>query len=129
MDWPPAVRPSHYGGPPAETREMTGVVDWDDGNQHQITDQFIWQHTPSVLEVRLSLENLWVDDALLSIIHDTNEKANYENAPIRKISSLEIGKQAVGSWKRAEQAVFQVGASKVRRGLPERWGWPPRPEA
>ena len=79
---------------------MTGVVDWDDGNQHQITDQFIWQHTPSVLEVRLSLENLWVYYALLSIIHDTNEKANYENAPIRKISSLEIGKQAVGSCRR-----------------------------
>ena len=76
---------AHNGGATTEIKGMTGVVEWDDANQHQIKEQFIWQHTPSVLEVRLSLENLWVYQALLRIIHDTNEKATYENAAIRKI--------------------------------------------
>ena len=65
----------------------------------------------------LAQEDLWVYEALLNVIHNTNncakgnEKnyvppASHKDAPIKKIEGLEIGNEAAQSWAACENAVF-----------------------
>lgn len=75
--------------------EIVGKVVWDENNELMIRQQFEWDTRPTTLQVLIAQENLWVYEALLRIIRDTNEgSASYYKCPVKQIFSLEIGREA-----------------------------------
>ncbi len=93
--------------------EMVGVLDWDPTDLDRIKKQFVWEETPDTQTVRLAQEDLWVYEALLRIIENTNkdEKTNKaptssEKAAIKRIESLEIGQQAARRWAQDKESVI-----------------------
>ena len=109
---------------------MLGIVEWDKTNRDAITKPFFWTEIPDTEQVRLSQEDLWVYEALLRIIKDVNKGATgYDDAPIRRIDALEIGRDAVASWQKVREQVFRglgggvgvgVGGMGGRPNLPPR---------
>jgi len=81
-------------------REFTGIVAWDRGSQQAIMAGYEWPgRRPASIEVRLAQEDLWVYDALLRIIKETNSTAtSNSNAVIRRIDLLRIGQKAAEIW-------------------------------
>jgi hypothetical protein len=96
-----------------ETVEMVGVLDWDPSDLDRIKKQLVWEETPDTQTVRLAQEDLWVYEALLRIIENTNkdEKTNkaptsYEKAAIKRIEAVEIGQQAARRWAQDKESVI-----------------------
>lgn len=85
------------GQAPASDVEMVGIVDWD--GAEELIDRFDWVTRPSTLQVKLAQEDLWVYEALLRVIANTNAgvTAHYK-APVKRIIAMEIGQQAAASW-------------------------------
>jgi hypothetical protein len=82
---------------PAE-EEIVGKVIWDEGNQAMIYQKFDWDAQPTTLQVLIAQEDLWVYEALLRIIRDTNEGLNsYYKVPVKQVISLEIGREAAAA--------------------------------
>lgn len=86
--------------------EWAGVVEWTDADYQKLESRFFWQQTPTTLAVVHAQEDLWVFEALLRVIKQTNEGAtNQKNAKVKRIDSLDIGRDAVAVWKTAENAL------------------------
>ncbi len=85
---------------------MVGVLEWDESDRNRIMRQFQWEETPDTQTVRLAQEDLWVYEALLRIIEKTNKGTTYENAAIKGVLALEIGKQAARSWEQNQDTVI-----------------------
>ena len=98
--------------------EMVGVVDWAENDRQRLIDRFNWQRVPSTLRVRLAQEDLWVYEALVRIIRNTNEgaDANY-NAVVKQIEALQIGAEAVAAWRTAEGRVFSGSGNGGEGGM------------
>jgi uncharacterized membrane protein YgcG len=78
--------------------EMVGKVVWDESNEFMIRQQFEWDTRPTTLQVLVAQENLWVYEALLRIVRDTNEGSNsYYKSPVKQIFSVEIGREAAAA--------------------------------
>jgi hypothetical protein len=108
----------------AEPVEMVGVLEWDENDLNRIIGQFQWDVTPDTETVQLAQEDLWVYEALLRTIENTNKGTTYENAAIKRVDALEIGKLAARSWGQAEEPVIvglRAAAGKARGGA----GGPP----
>ncbi len=96
-------------GDKADSDELIGTVDWNPSDYQALEERFDWRETPSTLAVVLAQEDLWVYEALLRIIKNTNEGAtSYATASVKRIDALEIGSDAAKAWKDAEAAIFQV---------------------
>jgi len=107
-------------GPP-EVR-YKGCVDWPGSEdlQRQFHD---WNDTPKPIQVMLAQEELWVYEALLRVIRNTNDidndpkhdkknyrpPANQKEARIKKIDALDIGEAAAQSWSNSQNAIFNFG--------------------
>ncbi len=62
-------------------------------------------------------EDLWVYEALVWIIRNTNEGATaHYNATVKEIHALQIGAKAVASWQRGAGSVVGVGKSAKASG-------------
>ncbi len=98
--------------------EMVGVIDWAENDRQRLIDRFNWQRVPSTLRVRLAQEDLWVYEALVRIIRNTNEgaDANY-NAVVKQIEALQIGAEAVAAWRTAEGRVFSGSGNGGEGGM------------
>jgi hypothetical protein len=76
------------------------VVDWNPSNQGQLLAKFNWSQqggVPSTLQVLYAQEDLWVLKNLMEIINKTNDGATERHkAYIRKIESIQIGREAAG---------------------------------
>ncbi len=76
--------------------QMVGIVNWPD--HEKLPQRFWWQSVPSTLRVRKAQEDLWVYEALLRVIKNTNEGATtYENAAVKQINTIQIGQEAIGA--------------------------------
>ncbi len=95
-------------GTPGADVEWTGVVDWDEnGDYARLVRRFDWERTPSTFAIVMAQEDLWVYEALLRVIKNTNEGATRPaNAAVKRIDSLDIGRDAAVDWKAAEASVF-----------------------
>jgi hypothetical protein len=90
--------------------EMVGTVDWDRNDIERLKSKLNWQTTPSDIKLRLAQEDIWVTLSLLRVIRNTNENVTeHSKAAIKHIDSLEIGANAVVSWRAAEGKVFRGG--------------------
>ena len=90
--------------------ELVGIVEWNMQDLQRIRAQFDWPTTPSSFEVRIAQENLWVYEALLRIIRETNEGAtSYYNAPVKRIETIQIGQEAAMGLLAAQSRLFGAG--------------------
>ncbi len=127
----PAAEPANPGpgvgaGPGVEEEKrpevkMIGVVKWNEGDRKRLMAKFQWETTPSTRQVRLAQEDLWVYEALVRIIRNTNKYVGYNqekkctanhNANIKEITSLEIGNYS----RSAGETVMEVGQKKASSG-------------
>ena len=114
---PPAT--PGVGRDAAREEEWIGIVEWDESDYNRLKDRFVWEEAPSTLAVLLAQEDLWVDEALLRVIKNTNEGATgHGTAAVKRIEALEIGQDAAKAWKGAEDAVFKAGQMVGPPGAP-----------
>lgn len=110
---------SGYGTGGMSGVEMVGVVDWlDEGN---LLARFNWLTTPETWEIRLAQEELWVYEALLRIIAETNRPATTQYAAVvKKIFNLEIAQQAAMAFQSA--SLGRGGAMGTMPGMGGMYG-------
>jgi hypothetical protein len=83
------------GGVEGVVDEPDFIVIWAD--QQLIRDELAPRTTPSAKRIWKTQEDLWVYEALLQIIANTNQAAHadrFSNAAVRVIQSLEVGRAA-----------------------------------
>ncbi len=87
-------------------------VYWNKEDQQAIENRLQWSNTPTTQEVRQTQEDLWVYQALLTIIKHLNERADgHHNAKVKEILALLIGRDAA--------LRFQAGMAEGRIEHPE----------
>jgi hypothetical protein len=107
--------------------DYTGMVFWNENNLKAIQEPYKWGSLPSTLQVRMAQEDLWVYEALLRIIRNTNEGAkDYYKAPVRRIEAVEIGPAAAGAFARVGSAAATFGSAEGGgEGVPPEGGAAP----
>jgi hypothetical protein len=98
-------------------KKYTGIVEWD---LDQVKPHFSWRETPSTLDVVLAQEDLWVYQALLRVIARVNDGATTQaNAAIKRIDSLEIGRDTVRAWNdlNEKESVWRSGQGAGQGGM------------
>ncbi|MDO5581266.1 MAG: hypothetical protein Q4G69_09025, partial [Planctomycetia bacterium] len=93
--------PTHPGLPPyVERRRIVGNVDWSSPEIYALPT---WSQGgyPTSIEIWYAQESLWVYEALLRVIAETNKEFpdNITTAPIKAIESLLIGQPAGTLWQ------------------------------
>lgn len=120
----------HGGESEPKPADYTGMVFWDEGNLKGIQEPYKWTSRPSTLQVRLAQEDLWVYEALLRIIRNTNEGSrDYFKAPVRRIEAVEIGQAAAGAFSRVGTSDFSGEPAADGSGGGGAEGQPPDPNA
>jgi hypothetical protein len=97
--------------------ELIGTVEWKESDYLALEERFTWKEAPSTLAVVLAQENLWVYEALLRVIKNTNEGATgYTTAAVKRIDALEIGDAAAKAWRDAQASIFKTGTGTGGEG-------------
>lgn len=98
----------------AAATSKSGVVDWSEASRKAMQASYSsWVTTPSSLAVRLAQEDLWVYEALLRIIKDTNAGATeHPNASVKRIDRIEIGAPAADAWIHSEAFNVRFGGKE-----------------
>lgn len=118
------------GGLPGQEVDNSVVI-WSEANQKHILEvhfPFVSRsERPSTLNVLYAQEDLWVLEAIMCIIKKTNGSAdaNY-NAPIKEISSIQIGPTARGRMGKIIPVQKRQAATGTAAGGPTS---PPPPTA
>jgi hypothetical protein len=112
-----ATAEAHGGESEAKATDFTGMVFWDEANLKGIQEPYKWGTLPSTLQVRMAQEDLWVYEALLRIIKNTNEGVrDYFKAPVRRIEAVEIAQAAAASFGRVGSASANFGSGEEAAG-------------
>ena len=84
------------GDKASKNQRLVGIVEWDKSNRERISKSYnSWLRAPTTIQLRMAQEDIWVYEALLRIIRDTNKGAtSHYNASIKRIAALEIGQDA-----------------------------------
>ena len=91
------------GGDATGQQDWVGTVDWNDSDYQSLLARFEWRETPSTLAVVLAQEDLWVYEALLRVIKNTNEGASsYATAAVKRINTIQIGAEAASAGAGSE---------------------------
>ena len=104
--------------------DKIGIVDWNASDITALESRFNWKDTPSTLAVVLAQEDLWVIEALLRVIANTNEGTTYATAAVKQIHTLQIGKDAVGG-RQGEEGMFRAGPAGGMPPADRAWKGPP----
>jgi len=99
--------------------EMTGLVIWDSADFDRMRKRFDWPTVPTSIEVRMAQEDLWVYEALLRIIKDTNEgvrENDHEHAHVKRIDVMAIGQEAAAAWEKAASSAPKFARPQTGEG-------------
>ena len=105
--------PKHPGLPPyRERRRVVGNVDWSSPEIYALPTWPAGSY-PLSIEVWYAQESLWVYEALIRVIEETNKEAldNVTIAPIKRIDNLLIGQPAGVAWKSIETPIGDLTGS------------------
>ncbi len=111
---------SYPGLPPyIERKRIVGNVDWTNPEIYSLPT---WSQGgyPKSIEIWYAQESLWVYEALLRIITETNKTSpdNIANAPVKSIEAILIGQQAATAWQVLDFAVGDLtGASMMSSSM------------
>ena len=101
--------------------KMIGVVDWVRTDRAAFEQLFNWLNQPTTRDVVEAQENLWVYEALLRIIKETNGPVkNRDDAAIKEIRALQIGGAAAAVLQGPESGAYAApggGAGKTGAGF------------
>lgn len=91
-DTSPYGQSTYPGSGTSQKGELVGKVFWNTANIQQLWRRLHWNDVPTDSQVRLAQEDLWVFEALLRIVDQTNEGAtSYYNAAVKRIEAIQIG--------------------------------------
>ena len=83
-----------------------GLLVWSQADFESFAKRFLWDTMPTSREVRTAQEDLLMYEALLWIIKETNrDAATHENAPVKHIEVLKLGKDAAPLWESHRQMI------------------------
>jgi hypothetical protein len=100
----------------SDQTEKIGLVEWVEADRARIVEQFKWPRTPTTQEVVDAQEDLWVYEALASIIKKTNEPETRRNlVPIKRIDTIQIGKGVVEEGTQVATSTTQPGERTSRQ--------------
>ncbi|MDD3586610.1 MAG: hypothetical protein PHQ75_05465, partial [Thermoguttaceae bacterium] len=105
--------PKMPGLPPyRERRRVVGNVDWPSPEIYALPTWPAGSY-PLSIEVWYAQESLWVYEALIRVIEETNKEApdNVTIAPVKRIENLLIGQQAGLAWKSIETPIGDLTGS------------------
>lgn len=110
--------------------EAQGIVDWDTTDAKRFLARYEWTRPPSTAQVRLAQEDLWVYEALLRVIKNTNGDAtNRYAAAVKRIDALDIGQDFFSPGRRVAGPALERRREGPRGPMPEvgvgRGGLPP----
>lgn len=108
------MRPGNTGMQEGVLRDdqMDGIVYWDDVDFKNLEDRLTWRTRPSTQQILVAQEDLWVYEALLRIIKETNEGKSAFNASVKEIYALEIAQDTMEAFEKAAERVLKVGVQK-----------------
>ena len=99
--------------------EMIGIVTWNDTEPMTKRFQFPGQQ-PTTQQVVRAQEDLWVYEALIRVIRNTNLGATRsDNAPIHTINALLIGEDVDGTGQNPTETTIDLGAAAAGAAKPE----------
>jgi len=94
------VHARSYDEKTVPTDEEIVKLQWDSDNQKRIYASLQWASTPTSPQVRNAQENLWVYEAILTVIAKINADAHdIPTSKIRAIETLSIGREAGEEFK------------------------------
>lgn len=96
--------------------QMDGIVYWDDTNFKLLENRLSWRTRPSTQQILVGQEDLWVYEALLRIIKETNVGKSAFNASVKEIYALEIAQDTIESFEKATGRILKVGEKKSEDG-------------
>jgi hypothetical protein len=117
--------------PNADNSDWVGTVDWDEADRQHLENRFNWTTRPDSDIIRLRQEDIWVYEALLRVVSNTNsedivkkdDKGNelferiyikdHAQANVKRIEWIQIGPDAIKAWSDADQTVFKSPAAVV----------------
>ena len=112
-----------------ESAGNKGIVDWRDADSkmQSFLKRYTGGATPTTLDIMMAQEDYWVYETLLKVVRNTNNFAeetnakiverdqrpyvkpeNHKKARIKEIQAMDIGKDAVESWAKSENALFTL---------------------
>lgn len=92
----------------APPESVEGVVFWNDKDFNMLLKRFIWNELPSTREIIVVQEDLWVYEALLRIVEQTNKNATDFNAPIKEIIGINVGRSTVKPFTEAQERIISM---------------------
>jgi len=90
------------------SQEEDFVVNWDSGDQGRLRARFDWSNNPekrpNTIDMLYAQEDLWVLNALMNIIKETNREAtaNY-NAIIKQLNYIQLGRSVTPAAGRVQR--------------------------
>ncbi len=105
--------PMMRGGTDGEEIEEDYLVQWLD--QGSLREKLDFDSKPTTLQIWVTQEDLWVYETLLNVIANTNEKGGAtrpDNAVVRTILTLEVGKEAALASRQPSQILMPGGESE-----------------
>ncbi|MDO4583397.1 MAG: hypothetical protein Q4D62_04760 [Planctomycetia bacterium] len=108
------MRPGNTGTMEGGLRDdqMDGIVYWDDVDFKRLEDRLTWRTRPSTQRILVAQEDLWVYEALLRIIKETNAGKSAFNASVKEIYALEIAQDTTEAFEKAAGRILKVGEKK-----------------
>ena len=92
----------------AASEELQGTVDWDYTLRQELESRYLWDRPPTTSQVLMAQEDLWVLEALVRILKETNKNATSQyNAPVKAIYALTIGQEAAIETANSQARIFQ----------------------
>lgn len=107
--------------------KMIGVVYWVPTDLAAFVERFNWPTLPTTRDVIRAQENLWVYEALLRIIKETNGRVkNRDDAAVKEIRALQIGGAAAAVLQGPEGGAYAAGQGSAGRANTVFEGYTPR---
>ncbi|MDO4570901.1 MAG: hypothetical protein Q4D38_10985 [Planctomycetia bacterium] len=100
---------------PTQLREdqLDGVVYWNDQNFRQLENRLTWQGVPTTRQILVAQEDLWIYEAILRVIKETNEGTSEYNANVKEIYAIDIAQDTVLPFEDAMSRVLKVPEVKA----------------
>ncbi|MDO4574917.1 MAG: hypothetical protein Q4D98_06850 [Planctomycetia bacterium] len=93
--------------------QMEGMVYWNEANFRQLEARLSWKTRPSTAAILVAQEDLWVYEAILRIIQETNAGKSAFNASVKEIFAIDVAQDTIPAVEDAMQRVLKVAEAKV----------------
>ncbi len=103
--------------------EYSGLVSWDKAHRAKLAENYTWRSLPSTKQVRYAQEDLWIYEAMLQVIAETNKGVTeHMFSNVKRINALDLGAEASKAYNSSlsnaasGQLMGMVGANPMAGG-------------